>query len=183
MSESRAQPSSRFWDFTLSVYKKDGVAMACIALQDRRRLDVNLLLLCLFAGANGRALREDELAGIDAAIAPWRQHVIHPLRGVRRWLKEQTLLPKELADAVRRGVLGQEIESEGVQQRLMEARLAIPAGAPDPHVAGANLARYFAVAGVAADDADGDALATLLSQAFPPCDLQQAKAILRDGFR
>ena len=29
-------PSSELWDFTLSVYRQEGVSQACIALQDRQ---------------------------------------------------------------------------------------------------------------------------------------------------
>ena len=43
-------PSSRFWDFSLEIYAKPGVAQACLALQDECGADVNLLLFCCWAG-------------------------------------------------------------------------------------------------------------------------------------
>src|SRR5215472_10605000 len=122
-------PASPFWTFTLAVYRREGVSPACIALQDRLGLDVNFLLLCLYAGLRGCRLDAHDFARVEDRVAPWRSHVIHPLRAVRRWLKEQQLLEKAASDQLRRGVLGHEIESESVQQRLMEAAVTVPAGA------------------------------------------------------
>ncbi len=44
--EIRMQPGSTphpFWNFSLEVYGGEGVARACLELQDRRGVDVNLL--------------------------------------------------------------------------------------------------------------------------------------------
>ncbi|MGE4220898.1 MAG: TIGR02444 family protein, partial [Alphaproteobacteria bacterium] len=41
------------WPFSLSVYARPGVAEACLALQARRGLDVNLLLWCGWRAAVG----------------------------------------------------------------------------------------------------------------------------------
>ncbi len=172
-------PASPFWTFTLAVYQKDGVSPACIGLQDRLGLDVNFLLLCLYAGSRGRALSGEDFARVEERVAPWRQHVIHPLRAVRRWLKEQQLLAKAPSDQLRRGVLGHEIESEGVQQRLMEAAVAIPEGAPNAATAAANLTRYLAWAHAKPGDPDKADLAILLSQVFPPLTREAATALLR----
>lgn len=171
-------PASPFWTFTLAVYQKEGVSPACIALQDRLGLDVNFLLLCLYAGSRGRALSADDFARVEERVAPWRKHVIHPLRGVRRWLKEQQLLEKAPSDQLRRGVLGHEIESEGVQQRLMEAAVTIAESASSAPAAASNLKSYLAWARAKTGEADKADLATLVSQVFPPLSSDAAKALL-----
>ena len=171
-------PPSPFWTFTLAVYQKEGVSTACIALQDRLGLDVNFLLLCLFAGSRGHKLSADDFARIEERVAPWRKHVLHPLRAVRRWLKEQQLLEKAPSDQLRRGVLGYEIESEGVQQRLMEAVVTVAEGAPSASAAASNLAGYLEWARTKPSDADKADLATLLSQVFPPLSREAAQALL-----
>lgn len=181
MSGSAQSPDSPFWNFTLAVYRREGVAPACIALQDGLGLDVNFLLFCVFAGSRGVALHAEEFARLETRAAPWRQNVIHPMRRARRWLKEQTLLPAPAVDALRRAILGQEIEAEGVQQRLMEAELAIPAGAPSIGAAGGNLARYIAWSGASPDGAGVLGLAVLLSQALAPSSLEDAKAVLQES--
>lgn len=180
MSGSAQSPDSPFWNFTLAVYRREGVAPACIALQDGLGLDVNFLLFCVFAGSRGVALHAEEFARLETCAAPWRQNVIHPLRRARRWLKEQTLLPPQAVDALRRAILEQEIEAEGVQQRLMEAELAIPAGTPSIGAAGGNLARYIAWSRAAPDGDGVMGLAVLLSQALARSSLEEAKAVLQD---
>jgi uncharacterized protein (TIGR02444 family) len=179
MSNAVELPASPFWDFTLAIYQKPGVSPSCIALQDRHGLDVNFLLMCLFAGTRGRTLGEAEFARLEAAAAPWRQNVIHPLRAVRRWLKEQQLVAKEQSDPLRRGILAREIDSEGLQQRLMETQIALAAGKPDAPVSCANLIRYLRWARVTPGDADLADLAILASQSTGNADLEATKSLLR----
>ena len=178
MADKLELPASPFWNFTLAVYQKEGVSPACIALQDRLCLDVNFLLLCLYAGSRGHQLGTDDFASVEERVAPWRKNVIHPLRGVRRWLKEQQLLERAPSDQLRRGVLEFEIESEGVQQRLMEAAVTVPAGASSAPAAASNLKSYLAWARATVSDADRNELSVLLSQVFPPLSRDQAKALL-----
>lgn len=37
-------PDHPFWDFSLEVYPREGVGAACLALQARHEIDVNVLL-------------------------------------------------------------------------------------------------------------------------------------------
>ena len=166
MSDVAKPPPSAFWDFTLSIYRRDGVSPALIALQDRLGLDVNFLLACLYAGSRGTKLADGDFARLEDAAAPLRKNLIHPLRQVRRWLKDQSTIAKESADPIRRAVLAQEIESEGLQQRAMEARLALASGAADPALAAGNLARYLAWSKATAAAPDLDGLALVLARAF-----------------
>jgi uncharacterized protein (TIGR02444 family) len=152
-----------------------------MALQDRRGLDVDMLFFCLFAGSRGRTLGDNELKQLEACIAPWRENVLRPTRHVRRWLKDQSLLPKQSVDALRRGVLTHEIQAESLQQRLMETQIEVSEAAPDVRAAGKNLVRYLALTRASVDDQDLGGLALLLSQAFPMCSPAEAHAILQGG--
>src|SRR5947207_526472 len=80
-------PPSPFWSFSLAIYRKPGVAEACLALQDRHGLDVNLLLAALFAGTAGTALDEDGWALLEATVGAYHREVVRPLRAARRALK------------------------------------------------------------------------------------------------
>lgn len=175
MTDSPDKPDSPFWQFTLAIYGKPGVSPAVIGLQDRHGLDVNFLLFALFAGTRGRALAAADFAALEAAAAPWRTNVIHPLRAVRRWLREQSLVPVVASDPLRKAVLGREIEAEEQQQRLMEATLAVAAGQGAAADGAGNLAAYCSWNGIAPAAEDSQALATLLSQAFEP--LTEAAAV------
>ena len=43
--------AERFWDFSVRTYGVPGVSQACLALQDERGVDVNMLLYCIWIGA------------------------------------------------------------------------------------------------------------------------------------
>jgi uncharacterized protein (TIGR02444 family) len=46
---------SDFWRFSLSFYRTQDVPAACISLQDRHGLDVNIMLFALWLASMGRA--------------------------------------------------------------------------------------------------------------------------------
>jgi uncharacterized protein (TIGR02444 family) len=72
-----------FWSYSLQVYARDGVAQACLALQDDAGIDVNFLLYGAWCAANNRVLTEAHLAVVDRAVAPWRESVLVPVRLAR----------------------------------------------------------------------------------------------------
>jgi uncharacterized protein (TIGR02444 family) len=178
MSDPTPVEGNPLWEFTLSIYRRDGVSQACIGLQDRLGLDVNFLLLAVYAGTRGFPLEIRQWEQLETLAKPWRENVIHPLRRVRRWLKEQHALPVHYVDLIRRAVLTQEIESEGMQQRLMWATSPVPSGEPSVPRAARNLAAYCAFAKVTAKSGDLDALSTLLLQAFPAVTHEEARSAL-----
>ena len=56
-----APEETPFWQFSGAVYAHPGVAEACLDLQDRHGLDVNLLLFCAWAGVQGRVFDGGDL--------------------------------------------------------------------------------------------------------------------------
>ena len=81
-------PAHPFWDFALDVYRQPGVSEACLQLQERDHVDVNLLLFACWVGASGGGrLNRDEVERCRDAVGPWHDAVVRPLRGVRRTLK------------------------------------------------------------------------------------------------
>ena len=46
--------TASFWDFSVGTYRRPGVADACLSLQDRYGLDVNVLLLLLLVRLHAR---------------------------------------------------------------------------------------------------------------------------------
>jgi uncharacterized protein (TIGR02444 family) len=74
--------------FALAVHEADGVADACVSLQDELGLDVNVLLLAAYVGAvRGVTLTPAALDSARALTDDWRRDVVYPLRLVRRGLK------------------------------------------------------------------------------------------------
>jgi uncharacterized protein (TIGR02444 family) len=123
-----------FWEFSLAVYGRPGVPAACVALQDRHGLDVNVLLFAAWAGvACGVALSAERLAAVDSAIAAWRQEVVRPLRAVRRRVKAED-------DALYQRMKAVELEAERIQQdRLFALGGLTPQPGGDARVALANM--------------------------------------------
>src|SRR5438874_13750222 len=86
-AEASSSPGSPFWRFSLRFYREPAVADACIALQEQAGIDVNLLLFLLWHATRKRTLSKTEVENFEAAVAPWRDATVIPLRGVRRALK------------------------------------------------------------------------------------------------
>ena len=161
-----------FWTFSLEVYGRPGVAPACLALQDRHGLDVNLLLLCCWIGRSRRpAPTRDEIARLCDAVAGWHQRVVRPLREVRRWLKDLgSAVAPDQAEALRQRIKRAELDAEHIEQLCLAAALGADRHddvVPAPAHAVAALRHYFEIIGISADEADRRHLVTLLAAAFP----------------
>ena len=164
-----AAPRS-LWDFSVEVYARPGVAPACLALQDRLGVDVNLLLLCCWAGANGRLLSNLDLAAALTGVREGQDEIVRPLRALRRRLKAGVAgIPTDQAEAMRRRVGDLELEAERIAQMRLAASppkfaVQVPAG---PGPAFANLEFYFDLLGLAAAPADSTDLEALVCGCFP----------------
>jgi uncharacterized protein (TIGR02444 family) len=93
-----------FWDFSLRFYALPGVASACLRCQDEAGADVNLILSALWHATSGTRLREIDITTADAAIEPWREHVVRPLRTLRRALKSSPLATFDSVGAFRKKI-------------------------------------------------------------------------------
>ena len=164
-----------FWNFSLETYSADGVAEACLDLQDRRGCDVNILLFCCWLGVSGRpTLTADRLRAILRMSDEWQAEIVKPLRQVRRLLKDKTysaVLP-ETVEAARRRVADAELAAEHAEQ-LKLAGLYNPPADRDRQVetrlraAVGNLGVYAVCLGVVPDAKDRAAVAALMRATFP----------------
>ena len=166
-------PDHPFWDFSLEVYMAPGVGEACLELQERHGLDVNLLLFCLWVGASGRGVLEDaEVCGLMSAVGAWHEEVVRALRGVRTRMKGgMPPAPDALAESLRQRVQKIEIDCEHTEQLMLAAsidRAADDSRPPGDRAAdaAANAAGYFRGLGRAPADADRSCLAVMLRVAF-----------------
>ncbi|WP_299617336.1 TIGR02444 family protein [Pelagibius sp.] len=162
-----AVPENPFWDFSLEAYERMGVAEACLGLQDRYGIDVNLLLFAAWAGSCGRALTGNEMAAMIAAAAAWQVEVVRPLRGVRRWLKQQDQVPEALGEELRGQVKALELQAEMLEQLLLHEELRVDPADPDPRLAAANMRLYLASFAPRPSDADLADLAVILRGSCP----------------
>ena len=159
--QTGAEPSP-FWTFSLAVYGRPGVPPACLRLQDEHGADVNIVLCALWLGTLGRAIELGDVTALRAALAPWVEEVVRPLRRVRRWLKD----PAET-------FAGAATEKLRLQQEALATLVETQApGRPanaSPSLLAANLAAYAEAIGAEFPDA---VVAPLLAA---------ATALLTDG--
>jgi uncharacterized protein (TIGR02444 family) len=166
-------PANPFWDYALELYRREGVERACLDLQTRRGLDVNVVLLCCWLASRGIEADQEWLRAATAAVERWQAEVIRPLRAVRSRLKAALAEPEpgsiparqpELTAGLRRRVLALEIDGERLEQLLLADLAAdLPAtAAPGLDLAIRNLGGYRQF-----DHRDRQALEALLGAAFP----------------
>ena len=112
-----AVADSRLTRFALAIYRADGVSTACLMLQERFELDVNLVLFAAFFGAQeGRALTPTHIGALTDRTDPWHAEVVRPLRAVRKRLKSGPVpAPNARTNELRKTLQGLEIEAELIE--------------------------------------------------------------------
>ena len=177
-------PANPFWDYSVELYRRPGVEAACLDLQRRHGLDVNLVLLCCWQASRGVPLDRALLSRAGEVVASLQAEVVRPLRALRRRLKARLADPEPgsvvelwpgLASAIREEVLALEIAGEHLcQLGLSRALAGVPASAPAAAaLAGANLRACWPF-----DGRDRHALRTLLANAFPEAPAGELEASL-----
>lgn len=167
-------PDHPFWDFALGVYRSEGVPPACLNLQERHGLDVNLMLFCLWLGHSGRGrLDAAEVAAVIAASDLWHRKIVKSLRFVRRALKDGfTEAPEDLRQQLRAEVQAAEIDAEHLEQLILAAavpRAVVAADAPLAARAAdgtANVAGYLGAIKAGFEPKDAVDFAHILGKAF-----------------
>jgi len=110
-----------FRDFSASLYRKPGVADASLFVQDRYGLNINLILLCIWvAETGGGALTAGNIATALRRLADWEQHVIQPLREIRRACRHEALgIPEFLLQTFQPQIETVELGAEHVEQLVL----------------------------------------------------------------
>lgn len=160
-----AVQSNPLWEFATWAYKGPGVEKACLALQGKHGIDVNILLFCLWLAhvGVGSSMLARYLAGALKLSRDWQRNLVEPLRAVRTNMKDfienaETAGPHGAAAAeLRERVKACEQDMEHLQvlalyalvQEPSEARERSPAEKKDD--ANNNLTVYFSATGVKLD--------------------------------
>lgn len=104
------------WDYASTLYGLEGVAPACLVLQDRFGVDVNLLLYAAWLAQLQQRLDSTHVKALDAVVSDWRDRVVRPLRTLRRQLHAVAE-----AGELYEGVKALELQSERAQLDKMYA--------------------------------------------------------------
>lgn len=157
-----------FWDYSRHLYGLEGVADACLALQDDYGLDVNLLLFACWRASSERAVAPEAMMRVVAAARPWQNSVLMPVREVRRRLKSsRELFVHPQAERLRHELGAIELTMERAEQIAIVSAVA---GDPGPKASSPdrwrrNVDTYLASAGLMLDDAGEETLQTVIDAA------------------
>jgi uncharacterized protein (TIGR02444 family) len=166
-------PASPFWDFSLRLYAREGVAGSCLRLQDRHGIDVNMLFFGLWLGMEGQVVSRRDVARLIARVRTLHEQVVKPLRVARTALKR--MLGEEKGDlpppagAIRAAIKKSELDAEHLEQIMLTAARppsrvsAVRQMADGRECARANAAVYFAVHGARLGRSDEADLAVILA--------------------
>ncbi len=168
-------PEHPFWDFSLKVYRAEGVGEACLVLQDRFGIDVNVMLFCLWLGSSGRGvMSDDDMAALGEAVGKWHADVVRGLRAVRQVMKTGfPEVPEKLRERLRGDIQAAEINAEHLEQLLLAAAVDRPPAGDGLDLeqragdAGRNFKLYLATLGAKFEPSDTVHFAHIMGQAFP----------------
>lgn len=172
---STEYPDHPFWNFSIKVYAGKGVSHACINIQERHHMDVNLLLLGTWYGASGRGrLSYNQLNKVIEITSKWNKEIVCNLRSVRTRLKDRVEgFPMNQTEAIRKAVLSMEVECEHIEQLAIAKCLGDKALGSDNLTAGSiedsvdNILCYFHIKKVCPTDFDLNDLSIILKSAYP----------------
>jgi uncharacterized protein (TIGR02444 family) len=121
------------WSFAVTVYQRDGVAAACLGLQEDANVDVPLMLCVAYACLQNKRIGDDELLDLRALARPWQTEIVQSLRRIRSRLKTGPHpAPNEVTDELRNKVKAAELAAEKIQLEMMQIWTdALPVASPD----------------------------------------------------
>ena len=165
-----------FWNFAVRTYRCEGIPEVCLALQNERGADVNVLLFCCWMGATRG---EFEIETFDMMLEfsrAWADRVVRPLRNVRTWMKIEgcpdPAMPVESCMNLRERIKKVEFEAEQLQENVMQSLVDTIPGvtlsvAEQVRAAALNLRRYCEAEGIVSDHETQSRLDVILRAAIP----------------
>jgi uncharacterized protein (TIGR02444 family) len=116
MAESTGS-AELFTRFALGLYNAEGIADACLALQNRHAVDVNVVLFAAFVGATRRrSLTSRDLDAAQRRVDAWHREIVRPLRALRQRLSTGPApAPNAITADLRSKIKKLEIEAEVIE--------------------------------------------------------------------
>lgn len=173
---SNTLPSHSFWQFSIDLYRNRDVENACLSLQNRHGLNVNLILFCCWAASEsyGR-LEKNDFHKAFAAINRWHEMVTLELRKLRRMVKKMNMYHTSYQKALEDEIAAEHIEQLMLADTLLKHPHERRTSGQKVADAFSNVLLYLRLLQVDADDEDYAALYTLLTPIFP--DIERSRMI------
>ena len=114
--------SDSLWSFASTVYQKEGVGPACLALQNQCHTDVPMLFAVAFACGMGKEIVVEDVAKLQSLARPWQTDIVQALRHIRTHLKNGPHpAPNTKTDELRKQVKVSELVAEKIQIEMMQS--------------------------------------------------------------
>lgn len=109
------------WQFALTFYGREGVANACLKLQELADADVNILIFSIYAATHHHCLLGPvQLAQADAVVQPWRSDVVAALRRLRVRLRTgPSPAPNSNTEVLRSQIKAAELLAERIELAVL----------------------------------------------------------------
>lgn len=176
---------NQLWQFAVRTYRQPGVADACLALQDERNADVNMLLFCVWVGTARGALSAQEFDAALSFSSVWNTRVVAPQRAARRWMKSDGCgLTGDASGeclTLRESIKANELAAEKIQLRVLETtvpgetHVSLTASEQLTHAV-TNLRRYCDAREITLDDWVVERLAQILAAGVSSADYTAIRA-------
>lgn len=144
------QDSSALWQFSLALYAAPGVSHACIQLQDHWQANINLILWLVWLEQRNQPVDSDLIVQAEAAIAPWSEQTLQPLRALRRLIGSQRANHTSEANNSNEAIkedLYQQLKAAELLAEKIEQRTLVQLSSELPSLPtinqGSNLNRYL----------------------------------------
>jgi uncharacterized protein (TIGR02444 family) len=146
---SEVDLDNELWRFAYSFYSEQGVSPACLILQDKLGVDVDILLFAIFAQVKrGVLLDTNDLQAVDDIVRDWRGEIVQTLRRVRTRLKSGPgPAPSSVTEELRNRLKTAELEAEQIELAVLadwlDRQPPRRADVVDANTAPLMVARYF----------------------------------------
>jgi uncharacterized protein (TIGR02444 family) len=148
--QEETDPDNALWRFACAFYAREGVAAACLVLQEQLGVDVNILLFAIFAQLERSiVLTPGDLATVDGLVRDWHCDIVQVLRRLRTRLKTGPLpAPSPITNRLRNRIKATELEAEQIELAVLSDWLDRESPRPSVFVVEAGsvplmVARYF----------------------------------------
>jgi uncharacterized protein (TIGR02444 family) len=111
----------RLRDYAVEIYERPNVSSACLLLQTRGQVDVNLILLAAWVTDADRILSTKNIADARAHVRAWHDDIVRAIRKVRQQLKlGPPPAPSDATEYFREKLKKLEIEAELIELDHLE---------------------------------------------------------------
>lgn len=185
MTTRPSLPTHPFWSFSCQLYEQ--AKQPLLALQNRRQVNINVLLFCCWVTASDQgSLNKQDLKKLLSTIYLWHERIVLPLRELRRQLKKNPRTTEHgsfISDTINIEITAEQIE-QLIMTDLMLKKSQHLRKNPSQRVTQIcqHIDSYCQLIHVYLDEADCTDFSQVLSILYPELDFNKISSICHTIF-